>query len=113
MSDAVVPHPAEHSVPRERRVPGRWFARAVDSDVFYSFRRSRLTMVAAAITALFFLLAILAPLLAVQNPFDPSLLQLMKSTLLPYSTVFRSYRLLIGMAGQGCMEAGEQTIHVL
>ena len=60
MSEAVVPHQAEPSTSRERRLPGRWFARAIESDVFYSFRRSRLTMVAAAITALFFLLAILA-----------------------------------------------------
>src|SRR5712664_1474817 len=77
MSEVVVPHPAEQSVPRERRVPGRWFARVRESDMFFSFRRSRLTMVAAAITALFFLLAILAPILAVQNPFDPAQLQLM------------------------------------
>ena len=32
-------------------------------------------MIAAAVTVLFFLLAIFAPLLAVQNPFDPAQLQ--------------------------------------
>ncbi|TMJ21019.1 MAG: ABC transporter permease, partial [Alphaproteobacteria bacterium] len=49
-----------------------WLARLGASDVFYSFRRSRLTMAAAAVTLLFFLIAIFAPLLAVQNPFDPA-----------------------------------------
>src|SRR5439155_15206343 len=101
MSDAVVPHPAEHSVPRERRVRGRWFTRAVESDVFYSFRRSRLTMVAAAITALFFLLANLAPLLAVQNPFDPAQLQLMNSRIAPLWTVDGQSPFLLGTDEQG------------
>src|SRR5712692_4445018 len=90
MSEVVVPHPAEQSVPRERRVPGRWFARVLESDMFFSFRRSRLTMVAAAITALFFLLAILAPILAVQNPFDPAQLQLMNSRIDRKSTRLNS-----------------------
>src|ERR1700720_2435768 len=83
MSEAVVPHPAESGAQRTRFAPRRWFSRALDSDVLYSFRRSRLTMVAAAVTLLFFLLAIFAPLLAVQNPFDPALLQLMKSRFPP------------------------------
>jgi hypothetical protein len=49
MSDAVVPHRAEPSAPRARAGSG-WFKRALDSDIFYSFRRSKLTMVAAAVT---------------------------------------------------------------
>ena len=56
MSDAVVPHRVEPSVQRTRAGTG-WIKRALDSDVFYSFRRSRMTMVAAAVTILFFLLA--------------------------------------------------------
>ena len=70
MSDAVVPHKSEAPAPSSG-----WLRRAVESDVFYSFRRSRLTMVAAAVTMLFFLIAIFAPLLSVQNPFDPGQLQ--------------------------------------
>jgi peptide/nickel transport system permease protein len=101
MSEAVVPHQAEPSAPRERRLPGRWFARAIESDVFYSFRRSRLTMVAAAITALFFLLAILAPLLAVQNPFDPAQLQLMNSRIAPLWTADGQSPFLLGTDEQG------------
>jgi peptide/nickel transport system permease protein len=54
MSEAVVPHKADPSAPRTAFLPGRWFGRAVESDVFYSFRRSKLTMVAAAVALLFF-----------------------------------------------------------
>src|ERR1700682_2715968 len=101
MSEVVVPHPAEQSVPRERRVPGRWFARVLESDMFFSFRRSRLTMVAAAITALFFLLAILAPILAVQNPFDPAQLQWMNSRIAPLWTADGQSPFLLGTDEQG------------
>lgn len=54
-------------------VPGPGLLRRIaDSDLFYSFRRSKLTMVAAALAVLLFAVAIFAPLLAVQNPFDPA-----------------------------------------
>ena len=83
MSDAVVPHKSGTSAPRMRFSPGRLIDRAVESDLFYSFRRSKITIVAAAVTILFFLLAILAPLISVQNPFDPAQLQLMNSRIAP------------------------------
>ena len=51
----VAPHSIELIPPRARAT---WLRRAIESDVFYSFRRSRLTMIAAAVTALFFLIAI-------------------------------------------------------
>ena len=100
MSDAVVPHPAEPSAPRPHAGSG-WFTRALDSDVFYSFRRSKMTMVAAAVTVLFFLLAILAPLLAVQNPFDPAQLQLMNSRISPLWTADGQSPFLLGTDEQG------------
>src|SRR3954470_18736324 len=100
MSDAVVPHPAEPSAPRP--APGHgWLARALESDLFYSFRRSRLTMVAAGITILFFLLAIFASLLAVQNPFDPAQLQLMNSRIAPLWTADGQTPFLLGTDEQG------------
>ena len=67
MSEAVVPHTADPSSSRMRFLPGHWLGRAIESDLFYSFRRSRLTMVAAAVTVLFFLLAIFASVLAVRR----------------------------------------------
>jgi peptide/nickel transport system permease protein len=101
MSDAVVPHKTEPSAPRARFSAGRWLGRAVDSDVFYSFRRSRLTMVAGAVTMLFFLLAIFAPLLAVQNPFDPAQLQLMNSRIPPLWIADGQSPFLLGTDEQG------------
>jgi len=101
MSEAVVPHKADPSASRTRFASGRWLGRAIESDVFYSFRRSRLTMVAAAITVLFFLLAIFASVLAVQNPFDPAQLQLMNSRIAPIWTADGQSPFLLGTDEQG------------
>src|SRR3981081_3240432 len=101
MSEPVVPQKAEPSAPRTRFLPGRWFGRAVESDVFYSFRRSKLTMVAAAVALLFFLLAISASVLAVQNPFDPAQLQLMNSRIAPIWTADGQSPFLLGTDEQG------------
>src|SRR4030088_2189405 len=101
MSDAVVTHKTEPDALRTDLVAGRWFGRAVESDVFYSFRRSRLTMLAAAVTLLFFLLAIFASVLAVQNPFDPAQLQLMNSRISPIWTADGQSAYLLGTDEQG------------
>ena len=60
-----------------------------------------MTMVAAAVTVLFFLLAIFAPLLAVQNPFDPAQLQLMNSRISPLWTADGQSPFLLGTDEQG------------
>jgi peptide/nickel transport system permease protein len=99
MSDAVVPHPAEQNAPPARTAS--WLKRALDSDIFYSFTRSKLTMLAAAITLLFFLIAIFASLLAVQNPFDPAQLQLMNSRISPLWTADGQSPFLLGTDEQG------------
>jgi peptide/nickel transport system permease protein len=101
MTETAVPQQAEPSVPRPRAAAVGWLGRALDSDVFYSFRRSRLTMVAAAVTLLFFLVAILAPVFAVQNPFDPSQLQLMNSRIAPLWTADGQSPFLLGTDEQG------------
>jgi peptide/nickel transport system permease protein len=103
MTEALVPHATETGAGNAgtRSPPGRWFRRAFESDLFYSFRRSRLTMVAAAITAMFFLLAIFASLLAVQNPFDPSQLELMNSRIAPLWTADGQSPFLLGTDEQG------------
>jgi peptide/nickel transport system permease protein len=101
MSDAVVPHEAEASPPRTRVSPSGWVERALEGDVYYSFRRSRLTMIAAAVTVLFFLLAIFAPVVAVQNPFDPAQLQLMNSRIAPLWTADGQSPFLLGTDEQG------------
>lgn len=100
MTETAVPHPAEQTAPRAPVAVG-WFRRAIDSDVFYSFRCSKLTMIAAAVTALFFLVAIFAPLLSVQNPFDPAQLQLMNSRIAPLWTADGQSPYLFGTDEQG------------
>src|SRR6201990_2958188 len=101
MSDAVVPHPPEVNAQSPRPAPSGWLSRALESDVFYSFRRSKLTMVAAGVTILFFLLAIFAPLLSVQNPFDPAQLQLINSRIAPLWTADGQSPFLLGTDEQG------------
>lgn len=93
MTDALTP---EIAAP-----PPGLMKRFVQSDLFYSFRRSKLTMVAAAITVLFFLVAIFAPLLAVQNPFDPAQLQLMNSRIPPLWSADGQSPFLLGTDEQG------------
>jgi peptide/nickel transport system permease protein len=99
MTDAAVPRPAEAAIAAGRGTG--WVRRALDSDIFYSFRRSRMTMIAAVVTALFFLLAIFAPLLSVQNPFDPAQLQLMNSRISPLWTADGQSPFLLGTDEQG------------
>ena len=100
MSDAVVPHQAEPNAPPARSGAGP-IGRVLDSDLFYSFRRSKLTMVAATIAILFFLLAIFASVLSVQNPFDPAQLQLMNSRISPLWTADGQSPFLLGTDEQG------------
>jgi peptide/nickel transport system permease protein len=103
MTDTLAPDatdaPADGA--RTPAAPQGWFKRAVDSDIFYSFRRSKLTMIAAAVTIAFFLLAIFAPLVAVQNPFDPSQLELINSRIAPLWTADGQSPFLLGTDEQG------------
>jgi peptide/nickel transport system permease protein len=99
MTDAVVPRPTDAATAAQRGTS--WLRRALDSDIFYSFRRSRMTMVAAAVTVLFFLLALFAPVLSVQNPFDPAQLQLMNSRISPLWTADGQSPFLFGTDEQG------------
>jgi peptide/nickel transport system permease protein len=102
MSDAVVPRSTEASAQAARpSAPAGFLARVLENDVFYSFRRSKLTMLAAAVTVLFFLLAIFAFLLAVQNPFDPAQLQLINSRIPPLWTADGQSPFLLGTDEQG------------
>ena len=42
------------------------------SDVYYSFRSSKVTVVAAIVTAIIFIACFAAPLIALQDPYDPA-----------------------------------------
>ena len=98
MSEATVPYKDNANAGRPAH---GWLRGALESDVLYSFRRSRLTMAAAAVTLLFFLLALAAPLLAVQNPFDPAQLQLLNSRIAPIWTADGQSPFLLGTDEQG------------
>jgi len=101
MSDAVIPQKTEASLARARSSSSGVIRRAIESDLFYSFRRSKLTIVAAVVTVLFFLLAIFAPVFAVQNPFDPAQLQLLNSRIPPLWSVDGQSPFLLGTDEQG------------
>src|ERR1700742_5376078 len=100
MSDAAGPRQTTSPAAPAPSSSG-WVKRALESDLFYSFRRSKLTMVAGAVTLLFFLLAIFAPLLSVQNPFDPAQLQLANSRFAPLWTSDGQSPFLLGTDEQG------------
>ncbi|MDB5564868.1 MAG: transporter permease, partial [Tardiphaga sp.] len=84
-----------------RPFPLRWLAAVTDSDIFYSFRRSKLTMVAAAIVVLLLLLALFAPVFVVQDPFDPRQLELINSRISPLWTADGQRPFLLGTDEQG------------
>jgi peptide/nickel transport system permease protein len=53
-----------------------WLHRAADSDVWWSFKSSPLTVTAATVTFLIVAIAFLSPILAPHTPFDPATLSL-------------------------------------
>jgi peptide/nickel transport system permease protein len=76
-------------------------ARALDSDLWHSFRASRITMAAAAATALLFLAALFAPLITPQNPFDPAALNLLDAFKPPVWYAEGSWDFALGSDDQG------------
>jgi peptide/nickel transport system permease protein len=60
-------------------LPGRW-RRFVDSDLFWSFRRSPVTVIAAIVAVLIIGSAICAPWIAPHDPFDLASLSLMDAS---------------------------------
>jgi peptide/nickel transport system permease protein len=95
MTDALAPNAPKPNAAQ------RFLARAADNDILHAFLRSKLTIVAAAITLAFFLLAIFASALAVQNPFDPAQLELMNSRISPLWTADGQNPFLLGTDEQG------------
>ena len=59
-------------LPKAEGTPRSFVGRVRESDLLASFLSSRITVVAGALTLIFFLAAILAPLIAPTNPFDPA-----------------------------------------
>lgn len=75
--------------------------RILRSDLFYSFRRSPVTVVSAAVTLVLVLAALLAPWIAPHNPFDPASLDIMNSLLPPQWMADGQAGFLLGTDDQG------------
>ena len=92
------------SVAREEEAPapkGR-LVRALDSDLFYSFRQSPVTIVAAIVVLLLVGAAVLAPLIAPYDPYDPASLNLMDGFTPPAeANQFTGNTYLLGTDDQG------------
>ncbi len=81
--------------------PASRAARFFDSDIWASFKRSKLTMAATAVTVLFFLAALLAGLVSPQNPFNPAELELINSRLPPLWDAEGQRPFVLGTDDQG------------
>jgi peptide/nickel transport system permease protein len=77
------------------------FSRALDSDIFYSFKRSPLVMAAAAIVLVYFLAALFAPWVAPHNPFDLRTLNLLDAFTPPAWTEKGNPTYFLGTDDQG------------
>lgn len=81
--------------------PDSLFHRIVDSDIFYSFYRSPITIISAVITATFFIAAAFAPWVAPHDPFNPATLDLLDAFTPPAWVEDGTTRYLLGTDDQG------------
>ena len=91
---------SESLAPSAPPAPG-WLARALDSDLWANFKSSKVAMAAAFTTLLLFLVALFAPLLSPQDPFDPAQLELINARLPPYWLADGQWPFLLGTDDQG------------
>ena len=75
--------------------------RALDSDLWYSFTRSPVTVLSAAITAAIVLAAVFAPWVAPHDPFDLASIDLLDASLPPVWMADGDPRFLLGTDDQG------------
>jgi peptide/nickel transport system permease protein len=95
---AEVPDRASIAPPR---APGR-LRRVLDSDLFYAWKRSPLTIAATLVALSLILTAALAPWIAPYDPFDPASLNLMEGFTPPASeSAFTGNWFLMGTDNQG------------
>ncbi len=77
------------------------YVRFRDSDIYYSFRRSPLTIVAAVITVVFVGAAVFAPWVAPHHPFDLTTIDLLDAFTPPVWAEGGDSRFLLGTDDQG------------
>jgi peptide/nickel transport system permease protein len=77
------------------------YQRLTDSDIWYSFKKSPVTVVSAIVTFLFFFVTIFAPFIAPHDPFDLASIDLMDASLPPAWFLDGETRFLLGTDDQG------------
>lgn len=77
------------------------YRRVVDSDLWFSFSRSPTVVVATAVTTIMMLAALLAPLIAPQDPFDLTSLSILDAHIPPAWMAADDHRFLLGSDDQG------------
>ena len=82
-------------------VRSTWFAVLLDSDLFYSFRRSKLVVAAALLTLVLVGAAFLSPVVAPHDPYDLAMLELINANLPPAWERGGDRRFLLGTDDQG------------
>jgi len=75
--------------------------RFFDSDIWYSFKKSKVTIVAACVTVIMILSAFAAPWIAPHNTFDPATLDLMDASTPPAWYEEGTSKFLLGTDDQG------------
>ena len=99
MTDQSAPQPTPQPAPVKD--PSR-LSVALQSDFFYSFRRSPVAVVSALVVLVMVFAAVFAPLIAPTNPFDPASLNLMNGFTLPMTpNAFTGDTFLLGTDDQG------------
>ena len=77
------------------------YQRFTDSDIWYSFKKSPVTVVSAIVTFLFFFVTIFAPFIAPHDPFALAAIDLMDASLPPAWVLDGETRFLLGTDDQG------------
>ncbi len=75
--------------------------RFLDSDIWFSFKRSKVTVAAAIVSGAMILAALIAPWISPQNPFDPAALDLLDAFTPPVWYEDGNPRFLLGTDDQG------------
>ena len=76
-------------------------SRFFDSDLFYSFSHSPISIIAGIITVIFFLASLFAPWITPQNPFDMASIDVLDSFIPPIWELDGDERFLLGTDDQG------------
>ena len=83
------------------RYIARKYTRIVDSDIFYSFRRSPVTVAAAVVTVVYLAATLFAPLVAPHDSYDLTSLSLLEAFTPPAWVEGGSTKFLLGTDDQG------------